>query len=193
MLFHDRTLHQKCNHTKPNRYPDILNLCYKINPKPIKILSFGCSTGLECLDIKKKFPESNIEGIEIRKNILEICKKNIIDKKINFSNNLHKKNNFDMIFCMSVFCRWPESKNLTYNNVYYFSTFEKEIGLLYRKLNKNGIIIIFNSNYRLCDTKYCNFLKPVAVTNQSGFVNKFDKNQKILKENYPHCIFNKIK
>ncbi len=51
--------HQLSNATEMDRYPEIFQACANhFGGKKLKILSFGCSTGEECVSILKYMPNS---------------------------------------------------------------------------------------------------------------------------------------
>ena len=194
--------HQSTRYTEYDRYPKIFSVCKeyfkeKFPSKELKILSFGCSTGEECFTIRKYFPSAKIIGVDIDKSALHICKKRNTDRNISFVYSDHDKINdigsFDIIFCMSILCRWPDTKyinNIT--NVYSFSKFQNTIRKLDKILAKNGLLVIYNSNFVFSDTSiYCQYdalCSPEII--ESGFVHKFDNNNNKIKESqYRECVF----
>jgi hypothetical protein len=68
-LLHPRT-HQAKSTTKLNRYPEIFAAATKAAPSARKILSFGCSTGEECVTLANYFPTAQIIGADI--NVLNL-------------------------------------------------------------------------------------------------------------------------
>ena len=127
--------------TAYNRYPKIFKEIKKIIPSPSQILSFGCSTGLECETLQKLyFPNIKIIGLDISEEVIEKNKKKI---NIRILNIIQKVDNItgksDLIFANSVLCRWPERMG-----EYTFETFENTLELIDSLLNKNGYIIIQN-------------------------------------------------
>jgi len=112
--------HQRKISTSYNRYPEIFEVTRNYSnskfPNPRDILSFGCSTGEECFSLREYFPAARIIGTDINKSNLKICNNKNFDKNIKFiysnSENLLKENPYDLIFCMSVLCRWPDTKNI---------------------------------------------------------------------------------
>lgn len=194
--------HQMIHNTEYDRYPKIFTICEEysagLNPsKELKILSFGCSTGEECMSIRKYFPSAKIFGVDIDKSTLDSCNKRNKDPNISFmySNfqNIKKEGPFDMIFCMSVLCRWPDTKYLrNITNIYNFLEFQNTIEEIDKVLVKNGLLVVYNSNFIFSDTsiysKYQVLYDPQIV--ESGFVYKFDKNNNRVKESqYKECIF----
>jgi len=207
MLYHNKTAkekfvkkrtksfcHQTIRFTRENRYPNIFNICSKISPLNSKIMSFGCSTGEECKSLRLYFPYSKIIGIDNDIENIKIAKKRISDKNIIFDYSIENYDNFDLIFCMSVFCKHPETYNLmNCYDIYRFSFFEIDLYKLISKLNKFGHIIIYNSNFRFCDTIFSPYFNVVESNEEhgSGFVHKFDRNHNRIYEKYNECIFKK--
>ena len=57
---------QKTPATSYNRYPEIFKEIKGIIPSPNQILSFGCSTGIECETLQELyFPNIKIIGLDI--------------------------------------------------------------------------------------------------------------------------------
>ena len=129
-LNHDA--HQLTNTTKTHRYPEIFNAIKQVHLNcPLgteKIMSFGCSTGQECLTIQQYFPNAKILGVDINQKNLRKCKRSIHDRNIEFLHSvprlINQKAPFDIIFCMSVLCRWEETEFVT--NCEKIYPFEKE-------------------------------------------------------------------
>lgn len=114
-IFNAGKVHQTTPLTCMDRYPIIFSACrdYFNDNKDIKILSYGCSTGEEVLTLRKYFNDANIVGAEINKNSFKICRKLKVDDKITFinsnQNEIKKNGKFDLIFCIAVFQRTPDT------------------------------------------------------------------------------------
>ena len=62
---------QKSHATKYNRYPEIFKEIKGIIPSPNQILSFGCSTGIECETLQELyFPNIKIIGLDISEEVI---------------------------------------------------------------------------------------------------------------------------
>ena len=111
--------HQLTSTTKMDRYPVIFKTVQELfiekDVVPQRIMSFGCSTGEECLTAKTYFPYSKIIGVDSNSNNLKKCRKRITSSDFKFITSTHelltKEGPFDIIFCMSVLCRWEETKH----------------------------------------------------------------------------------
>jgi tRNA G46 methylase TrmB len=64
--------HQLVDWTAPDRYPEIFAAAAAAAPDARRILSFGCSTGEECVSLAQYFPKAEIVGAEI--NVLSLLK-----------------------------------------------------------------------------------------------------------------------
>lgn len=191
--------HQLTSSTKINRYPEIFEDTkqyfeeQKVNPK---ILSYGCSTGEECFSLVSYFPKAKVKGLDINKVNLKIARQKNAHNNIEyiFSNakNLKQQKPVDLIFCMSVLCRWEDTKDkANSSDIYPFSKFESTLMELDEVLEKGGLLVIYNSNYRFSDTGLYSRYKPLKTYANNGFVHLFDKNGDRLTENYGEVIFRK--
>ncbi len=194
--------HQLTATTSYNRYPGIFGLVkyfFDEGRAPVKILSYGCSTGEECFTLKEYFPFSTIIGVDIYKPNLEKAIKRNYSKDISFllstTGNIEKNGPYDIIFVMSVLCRWEDTKDKeNCSSEYPFHQYENGIYQFDNVLKRGGVLVIYNSNYCFCDSSFYHKYKPlfVAETVESGFVHKFHKSGLRRKENYPEVIFQKI-
>ena len=67
--------HQIPNTTALNRYPEIFACAANAAPDARRILSFGCSTGEECVTLASYFPAAQIVGTDINPlNLLKALK-----------------------------------------------------------------------------------------------------------------------
>jgi hypothetical protein len=115
----------------------------RVIPQPRRILSFGCSTGEELLSLKNCFPSSEVCGAEIDPSRMEEARQKTLCR-VDTLENL--PGDFDLIFAMSVFCRWPPSNGFL----------EKRwvmdgILSLSRRIAENGTLVIYNACYDVRD------------------------------------------
>lgn len=193
--------HQLTSTTAFNRYPELFKEVqknYPLSDGSVKILSYGCSTGEECFSLRQYFPKAEIVGVDINHTNLKKATKKNSDNNIRFlfsSPGVITANGaYDIIFCLSVLCRWEDTKYLSNcENVYSFQKFETTIGFLANALVAGGFLVIYNSNFKFEDTR---FFKDFEVVNtpsvlDSGFVTKFDSNNN--RQETPHrtCVFQK--
>lgn len=186
--------HQTIRFTRKNRYPNIFKTCAEISPKNSQIMSFGCSTGEECETLRSYFPDADIIGIDSGFGNIEIAKQKNQDSKIHYDYNIKHYDKFNLIFCMSVFCKHPATNHLeNCSQVYDFDWFEKDLSNLVKRLNLGGCIVVYNSNFKFCDTIFNPYFKAIPSNEEygSGFVRKFNKKNNRIYENYHDCIFKK--
>jgi len=195
--------HQLTSTTSWDRYPQLFDevvKAYSETKSVEKILSFGCSTGEECFSLKKYFPQAAIIGVDInRKNLRKAIRKNTYND-VNFlhSNfeNIRTHGSYDLIFCLSVLCRWEDTKYVSNcEKLYPFGKFESTVDSLASSLNPNGLLVIYNSNFRFEDTatfsKHGFVIVPSPSVHDSGFVYKFDRSNNRIDERHRHCIYRK--
>ena len=164
-------IHQVKNSTSFDRYPEIFFVTKKyfddnFENKNIHILSFGCSTGEECFSLRKYFPNAKIIGVDINEENIIKCRANNTDKKISFylsnKKNISKYAPYDIIFGMSVLCKWPDAESLeNIGKLYSFSEFHNTLKILDKLLINNGLLVIYNSNFLFSETDI--FKKLVLV------------------------------
>ncbi|MBL7843758.1 MAG: class I SAM-dependent methyltransferase [Cyclobacteriaceae bacterium] len=198
-LFKDQ--HQLTSKTYTDRYPLLFGEASKAlmgAERKLKLLSFGCSTGEECFSLRKYFPHARIVGADINSLNLAIAKRKNTDPGISFifsiPENLLKDAPYDAIFCLSVLCRWEDTKDLqNCEAIYPFSKFSKTAKDLAAMVRKGGLLVVYNSNFRFEDTTaFTDFEIVDAPLSDSGFVHKFDaRNIRLLTE-HTNCIYRKI-
>lgn len=194
-------------HTRLGRYPELFARCAELAKTKgwgqltdFRILSFGCSTGEECVSLASHFPGASILGVDVNKESLEKARRTCTNKQIRIEPSstkaLRKHGPFHMIWCMSVLCHWPQSKTLDdLSEVFPFARFEETIQLLHDALQIGGLLVIYNSNYCFSDSRFYSCYRPVDSSglNGSGFVHKFSPNgKKMAGFNYPDAIFEKV-
>lgn len=204
-------LHQKNNATKYDRYPEIFRVCsdikggnndYENRGLQPKVLSFGCSFGDEIQTLKDLyFKSAIIDGVDINPDCVTHCREKFAyaNKIYNYSDFLNSERKYDVIFAMSVFCKWEDTELINdCSDVYPFSMFDNGVKLLYDRLKEGGLLVIYNANFRMCDSSIYSLFEPVITRDEikeSGFVHKFYKdNKKIqneIEKNYLDVIFRK--
>ena len=146
--------------TQLNRHPDIFEaLGARFKDQPIRLLSFGCSTGEECQSLSTYLPNAMIIGVDVNKKSIEKAKSKFSSEKLSFyhieAKSLHTLGKFDVITAISVLCRYPESKLIqNIDSVFPFSIFEMSVGYLDQVLNPKGYLFIRSSNFIFMETEY---------------------------------------
>ena len=192
---------QISNSTEENRYPEIFDYARKLTSDNItmRILSFGCSYGLECKSLRRYFPSAYIVGYDIFKENIDIAAEKIDDVNIKFTSeweNVKREKHFDIIFAMSVLCRTPHSINKkNISKIYPFVKFEEQITEIDSIIRKGGLFVLYNTNFLFTDTAVSAKYKTLSIPNfnDSGCIPKFDKNNKLLaNQEYQYSIFKKF-
>ncbi|SMG42239.1 Methyltransferase domain-containing protein [Marivirga sericea] len=196
--------HQLTSTTKYNRYPKIFSAMQEYVTRhwpeqEIKILSYGCSEGEECFSVNEYLKESSILGVDINKSNLLKAKKKNDTKNIKFAESTHSNietgGKYHAILCMSVLCRWEDTKDM--NNcekIYPFRKFEETVSFLSDQLLENGILIIYNSNFMFEQTEVGKEFKILDVKGEdnSGNVHKFDKKNERYTSSHKAIIYQKL-
>ena len=97
--------HQLVDWTAPDRYPEIFAAAAAAAPDARRILSFGCSTGEECVSLAQYFPKAENVGAEINVlSLLKAMKKRSDRIRFVYSSDriLSRLGGFDVVFCMAV-------------------------------------------------------------------------------------------
>jgi Methyltransferase domain len=147
-------LHQAPNRTWLNRYPEIFAAAAATATNARRILSFGCSTGEECVTLASYFPKAQIVGADLNPLILLKAMKHRSDRiRFVYASDriLSRFGGFDAVFCMSVL-RSSERRRLAGH--YPFERFEERVLFLESLVRPGGLLVIHNSTYRFSDTTH---------------------------------------
>ena len=133
-------------------------------PSASRILSFGCSTGEECVTLAEYFPAALIIGTDI--NPLNLWKaRKFQSERIRFVYAvdclLKRFGAFDAVFCMAVL-RTPRREQVARH--YPFERFEERVLFLNSLVRPGGLLVIQNSSYRFSDTANRSHYEPIPVT-----------------------------
>lgn len=188
---------QRSRSTDCNRYPEIFRIVSNFfRGISISILSFGCSTGEEIESLNYYFSNCIIEGCDINEECKRAARQRL--KKFSHKNEIRiidePSRRYNCIFAMSVLCRHEDEKEYSrLFEIYPFSMFEGAVGYLHDHLEIRGILAIYNSNYRFCDTKFFKDYRNVGLQS-SGKPNvlKHYPNCKRMIKPYPHAIFQRV-
>lgn len=190
--------HQISNATSYDRYPTIFKYLSNVFEEKADILSYGCSSGEEVLTLNDLyFKNSNIFGFDVDTTILNKAK-NVVSKS-KYNNTIRILNHikdlkFDIIFAMSIFCKWPQTKDaIDCNDYYKFSYFDSELLKIDQLVKVGGYLVLYNTNYLFSDSSIYENYRPVEFGTESGFVRKFKKDGSQFLENYKYTIFKKVK
>jgi hypothetical protein len=194
---------QKITSTDFNRYPGIFRTVAAMmlarhgigmNGSRLRILSFGCSEGQEMQSIRSYFPEAWIFGCDVDISVLRKSRKRLAGDRfahvfLSNEQNIAANGPFDIIFAMSVFCQYPESKkhdNLS--EIYPFSRFESLAEVLCQNMIPGGVFCLMNSNYLFRQTRMGVNFRAIRSPLQAGngFIDKFDRTGDRLTTSFGH-------
>jgi 2-polyprenyl-3-methyl-5-hydroxy-6-metoxy-1,4-benzoquinol methylase len=177
---------QRDQTTKYDRYPEIFaavrRLCGAAGA--LDVLSFGCSTGEEPLTLGELYlPQARIVALEASPAILDIARaKGTLDGRITWEVSspeaLARHGPYDVIFAMSVLCRWPTLENVPdASEVFPYEQYLHMVTMLDTQLRPGGLFVIYNAHYSFADTVlvsgYEIVLDPEIA--DSGYVKKYDR------------------
>lgn len=146
---------QENNSTFPRRHPAIFRCLaeYRRNvlhaDSAVRVLSFGCSSGEEVVDLSAEIPDAKIYGCDIDKPSLEkaalLCgaRAKIFEST---SENIKANGPFHIVSCMNVLCRHPIGRN-EFADLYPFRVFEETLAALDAAIVPGGIIALYNTQY----------------------------------------------
>lgn len=135
--------------------------------KKLKLLDFGCGTGSSAKYIRQYLPNVEIWGTDVSADSIKVAKKtNKGMKNVTFApfdgTNIPFDEKFDIIFVANVF------HHIRYEN------HEKVLKNIYKKLNKNGYLFIFELNP----------INPLTMLVAIRNDYRFDKDAKLLNPYY---------
>jgi trans-aconitate methyltransferase len=135
-------------------------------PHALRILSFGCSTGEECVTLADYFPAALIVGADINPLNLLIAMRRGGDRvRYVYASDriLNWFGGFDALFCMAVL-RTPKRDHIAEH--YPFERFAERALYLESLVRPGGLLVIHNATYRFSDTVHrCDYEAiPVATT-----------------------------
>lgn len=154
---------QVTTYTELNRYPLIFEGAREALAEragPLRLLSYGCSTGEEVASLRSVFPEAEIVGADINPAALEQARDNHSGPRTRFvssrSQELEGLGPFDAIFCMAVLQRFPsvvaELDSLA--DMYPFEQFSTEVGRLHGLVTEGGLLVLHLTHYRFADLPF---------------------------------------
>jgi SAM-dependent methyltransferase len=183
---------QVATSTLNNRYPGIFRTVQgriaqkfgaDLGGNRLKILSFGCSDGSEISSLRSYFPEALIFGCDVNEEALGAASEALfMDEAFLFrssSEAILRYGPFDVVFAMSVLCRFPDSMKadlIDFTPVYSHDSFNRGIQLLSDALRDDGILCLYNTNYSFLQLDLANGFRVVSspLIGSNGFVDHFD-------------------
>jgi hypothetical protein len=146
-----------------------------------KVLSFGCSTGEELVGIRAILPKAHIYGCDISEPAVQLATplaSNLSCKLfISTSEAVTAHGPYDIIFAMSCLCLCPAGANPDGTAKLRPDVYQMLLSGLVDNLSPGGLLIIYNSQYRVHDFIPAHLLQPLPSlhTGDNGFVPRFQK------------------
>jgi hypothetical protein len=193
-------LHQVSTRTRADRYPRIFDASRRFAPdrgRPLRILSFGCSTGEEVFSLRPYFPDARIVGIDINRECIKKCRRRNTDPRNEFlwPPESLAGGDFDLVFCMAVLQRSPSQHTRTKNvsDAYPFEKFEHELEALDRHIRPGGLMVLYHTFYRFGDSRIAQSYEPCPQSIPDPVVPKFDRHgERLEDEHYGEVLFRKL-
>lgn len=192
--------HQLTSTTEMNRYPELFREARErwSGDQP-RLLSYGCSTGEECATLEKYFEPGLIVGADINEANLREARRKFSSPRLQFVPSdpaiLMTYGPFDFVFALSVLCRWEDTRDVEdCTAIYSFEKFASATAFLDLLVAPGGLLVIYNSNFRFEDTATFSASYTIEETPaiaDSGFVHKFDRNNRRIREVHRACIYRK--
>ena len=165
---------QAANNTRYDRYPQIFRVVQRAaGPEPLRILSFGCSTGEEPKTLAEKyFAKSHILGVDVADDVLEQARALTahlpnVTIASSAAEIISGFGPYDAIFAMSVLCRNPAPKDHRWTD-FPFQRFESRVAELTAQLKPEGILALVNANYNLTQSRLIRFYDLIVSAGMEG-------------------------
>jgi 2-polyprenyl-3-methyl-5-hydroxy-6-metoxy-1,4-benzoquinol methylase len=177
---------QRDQTTKYDRHPEIFAAVRRLcgDAASLDVLSFGCSTGEEPLTLGQVYlPQARIVALEAWPAILDIARaKGTLDGRITWDlsspETLAAHGPYDVIFAMSVLCRWPTLEHSEdASELFPYAQYLEMVAMLDAQLRPGGLLAIYNAHYSFADTELvCGYeivLDPAVADN--AYIKKYDR------------------
>lgn len=191
--------------TSADRYPETFAEAARMTESlsPRRILSFGCSIGLESATLHDRhFTRVNDEiiAVDIKEKALTKAREDNQRARVCYLHTedaqfADDRRPFDLIFAMAVFAVTGSDEMDDISGAMPFSAFAAGIAFLDSRLKRGGLLVIANSNYRFTDL-------PLAVSYEahrdpsgraSESLRLFDPSGLLSKDQeYPFTLFTKL-
>jgi 2-polyprenyl-3-methyl-5-hydroxy-6-metoxy-1,4-benzoquinol methylase len=187
---------QPYNHTLPNRYPWIFQFLSAslVDSPGLRLLSFGCSRGVEVFSLRDYFRSAALKGIDIDPANIAACLERARSETTHSSGmtfevaatvRAEEPESYDAILCLAVLCHGDLSTPGTQrcDHLLRFNDFETLVGDFARCLKPGGLLILHTTNFRFCDTRFAADFETVleAQPDQLAADVKFDPDNRLMR------------
>jgi SAM-dependent methyltransferase len=161
-------IHQGSGKTGLDRYPEIFSGAAAALPDARRILSFGCSTGEECVSLKRYFPQAEIIGTDINPLSVWQARRRHASTRLSFvrarDRALSSRAPFDVIFCLTVLRDSRLDNDSSISEAYPFERFDERVRFLYSLLRPGGLLVFYGNMYRFRDTSVAHDYEVIPLT-----------------------------
>lgn len=162
---------QASHMTKLNRFPKIFESAKRLQPNAKRILSFGCSTGEECITLAELFPDAEIVGIDIDYHSIRHARKNNKCDRIHFHTDLGATGQYDLALCLMVFFCLEQPVPL--------ERVTANLKKIDKHLNQDALLMVYTSDHDPALIEEIGKYEPVNV-----WKHQHNKNQKEYFDGY---------
>lgn len=179
--------------TYPARHDHIFKATARVlreaEQKAPRLLSFGCSTGFEPLDLRRLLPEATVLGCEIDLAALQaartLCSPHGIEIFLSTPAALASKGPFDAVFAMNVLALYPAVQGQdNISEIFPIGRFDALVSLIADQVRVGGYVAVYNSCYpfELSTVGPLFEAVPLQPIFKNGWIDKYDRKGRRLTE-----------
>ena len=146
----------------------------------LRILSFGCSNGVEMLTARAYFPDATILGCDTDSNVLREAVRTLRDDNgkvfVSTLEAVRRHGPYDVILANSVLCSHPISESImNLSEKFPFSQFSDLGEMLVDALVGSGWFVLYNASYSFRDLPGADAFNAIEspMIEANGFVDRF--------------------
>jgi SAM-dependent methyltransferase len=150
--------------------------------KQPKVLSFGCGSGFEPLDLLRYVGDADVFACDVSPQALKQASEQCAASGVNVfqssAESLAARAPFDAIVAMNVLTRYPEAADYAdISDIYPFEQFSRTLHVLISCLSRGGFLAVYNASYLVEDAASARILEPVFAQDipQNGWIPKFTR------------------
>jgi trans-aconitate methyltransferase len=157
---------QLSHQTRAERFPRIFDTVRQLKPDARRILSFGCSTGEECMSLAERFPAAEVVGVEIDQYTVRTARANNRHPgRVFFLDQVGGTGQYDLCTCLMVL--------FSLESPIPRERWEATIREIDAHLNPGAVLALYTSEYPFSDS-------PIASCYESirAWKRVHDRNQR---------------